>query len=91
MHYVEWSIQKKSLATNKMKYLSRKNILSATPPKIPLKSRGRHQRPKETSEGPVSEGGTSRGRGSLASEGASNPALLPVRQQAEPQILVTAM
>lgn len=31
MHYVEWSIQKKSLATNKMKYRSRKNILSATP------------------------------------------------------------
>ena len=31
MHYVEWSIQKKSHATDEMKYLSQKNILSATP------------------------------------------------------------
>ena len=31
MLYVEWSIWKKSHATDKMKYLSQKNILSATP------------------------------------------------------------
>lgn len=36
-------------------------------------------------------GATSRGIGSLAPKGAPNPGLLPVRQQAEPQILVTAM
>lgn len=31
MHYVEWSIQKKSHATNEMKYLSQKNILCSHP------------------------------------------------------------
>ena len=31
MLYVEWSIRKKSHATDKMKYLSQKNILSVTP------------------------------------------------------------
>ena len=31
MHYVEWSIQKKSHATNEVKYLSQKNILSSHP------------------------------------------------------------
>lgn len=55
MHYVEWSIQKKSHATDEMKYLSQKNILSATPSQNASEESGEASGTK-ISERPVSEG-----------------------------------
>ena len=55
MHYVEWSIQKKSRATDEMKYLSQKNILSATPSQNASEESGEASGTK-ISERPVSEG-----------------------------------
>ena len=69
MHYVEWSIQKKSHATNEVKYLSQKNILSSHPLPDSSEELGEASGTRGDLWGASLGWDTSGGRGGLAPEG----------------------